>query len=87
VDAVLASVLARLERRLDDAPHDLLACWRARDALRGELVRWAGGEGLAEGISDTGALLVSTERGRVALDAGEVHLAVPAGDPGSSQGI
>jgi biotin-(acetyl-CoA carboxylase) ligase len=37
-------------------------------------VRWQGGEGVADGISDDGALVVQTEDGRVLLDAGEVHL-------------
>ena len=74
VEAVLASLLERLGRRLGDPPETVLAAWRGRDALRGEPVRWAGGQGIAEGISDVGALLVATERGRLALDAGEVHL-------------
>jgi hypothetical protein len=39
-------------------------------------VRWANGgeEGVAAGIDPSGALLVDTVGGRVALDAGEVHL-------------
>jgi Biotin protein ligase C terminal domain len=37
-------------------------------------VRWAGGSGRAAGINEAGALLVDTAEGRVALDAGEVHL-------------
>jgi biotin-(acetyl-CoA carboxylase) ligase len=37
-------------------------------------VRWSGGEGSADGIDDDGALIVETDSGRVALDAGEVHL-------------
>ena len=80
VEAVLASVLARFEQRLEDAPPELLAAWRDRDALRGGRVRWGGDEGIAEGISETGALLVSTDRGQVALAAGEVHLTPAAGN-------
>jgi biotin-(acetyl-CoA carboxylase) ligase len=37
-------------------------------------VRWQQGEGIATGIDESGALLVDTASGRVALDAGEVHL-------------
>ena len=73
-DAVLAAVLAALERRLDDKPKSILAAWRERDVLLGSRVRWAHGEGEAVGLDDTGALLVETGDGRVALDAGEVHL-------------
>jgi BirA family transcriptional regulator, biotin operon repressor / biotin---[acetyl-CoA-carboxylase] ligase len=53
---------------------EVLAAWRARDALKGERVRWSGGEGTADGIDDSGALLVQTRNGPVTLDAGEVHL-------------
>jgi BirA family transcriptional regulator, biotin operon repressor / biotin---[acetyl-CoA-carboxylase] ligase len=57
------------------APHpDVLAAWRARDALKGERVRWPGGEGTADGIDDSGALVVQAANGPVTLDAGEVHL-------------
>ena len=77
VESVLAALLARLDDRLGDSPDAVLDAWRRRDALRGERVSWAGGEGRAEGIADTGALLVSTARGRLALDAGEVHLQEP----------
>jgi BirA family transcriptional regulator, biotin operon repressor / biotin---[acetyl-CoA-carboxylase] ligase len=76
VESVLAAVLARLEARLGDPPHAVLAAWRERDALRGRTIRWNGGKGTAAGLDDSGALLVDTERGRVALDAGEVHLSV-----------
>ena len=71
---VLDALLASLNEWLD-APHDaVLAAWRERDALKGERVRWWGGEGVAAGIDDSGALLVETDDGRVTLDAGEVHL-------------
>jgi BirA family transcriptional regulator, biotin operon repressor / biotin---[acetyl-CoA-carboxylase] ligase len=57
------------------APHpDVLAAWRARDALKGERVRWPDGEGTADGIDDSGALLVQAANGPITLDAGEVHL-------------
>jgi BirA family transcriptional regulator, biotin operon repressor / biotin---[acetyl-CoA-carboxylase] ligase len=73
-ESILSALLAALERRLEDEPAELLSAWRERDALRGRRVRWRDGEGTAAGIDDTGALLVDTEDGRVALEAGEVHL-------------
>jgi len=51
---------------------------RARDALLGRPVRWAGGHGVGAGIDASGRLVVRTERGDVALDAGEVHLMIDA---------
>jgi BirA family transcriptional regulator, biotin operon repressor / biotin---[acetyl-CoA-carboxylase] ligase len=73
-DAVLAALLGALEHWLVAEPDAVLAKWRARDALHGNTVEWAGGEGVAAGIDETGALLVDTPTGQVALDAGEVHL-------------
>jgi BirA family biotin operon repressor/biotin-[acetyl-CoA-carboxylase] ligase len=74
VEPVMRALLESLDRRLGAPAREILAAWRERDALRGERVRWAGGEGNAAGIDDGGALLVDTDSGRVALDAGEVHL-------------
>ena len=74
VDAVLAAVLAALERRLADKPGAILGAWRERDLLLGNPVRWNGGEGTAAGLDENGGLLVDTSDGRVVLDAGEVHL-------------
>jgi BirA family biotin operon repressor/biotin-[acetyl-CoA-carboxylase] ligase len=71
---VRAELLSRLDAWLARPAEEVIAAWRERDALRGQRVRWAGGEGEAAGIADSGALLVDTEGGRVALDAGEVHL-------------
>jgi BirA family transcriptional regulator, biotin operon repressor / biotin---[acetyl-CoA-carboxylase] ligase len=75
-DEALAALLAALERWLPAPPADVLAAWRARDALLGRPIRWANGskEGIAAGVADNGALLVDTADGRIALDAGEVHL-------------
>ena len=53
---------------------EVLPAWRERDALRGQSVAGALGKGLPAGIDDTGALLVDTADGQVALGAGEVHL-------------
>jgi BirA family transcriptional regulator, biotin operon repressor / biotin---[acetyl-CoA-carboxylase] ligase len=74
VEPVLAAVLEALDEWLRRSTRDILAAWRQRDALAGREVRWNGGEGIAAGLDDSGALLVETDGGRVALDAGEVHL-------------
>jgi BirA family biotin operon repressor/biotin-[acetyl-CoA-carboxylase] ligase len=74
VEGALTALIAALERRLGEPPGAILAAWRERDALRGEQVRWADGEGVAAGIDDSGSLLVETAGGVVALGAGEVHL-------------
>lgn len=74
VETVLADVLAALERWLDASTADVLAAWRRRDALHGQPVRWASGEGTAAGVDESGALIVDTADGRIALGAGEVHL-------------
>jgi BirA family biotin operon repressor/biotin-[acetyl-CoA-carboxylase] ligase len=72
--AVLADLVAALNRWIDAQPAAVLEAWRARDALRGERVRWSSGEGIADGIDDSGGLLVRTDDRHVTLDAGEVHL-------------
>jgi BirA family biotin operon repressor/biotin-[acetyl-CoA-carboxylase] ligase len=74
VPAALEVLLASLDRWIETPPAEVLAAWRARDALRGSRVSWAGGSGTAAGITDGGALLVETGAGRVELGAGEVHL-------------
>jgi BirA family transcriptional regulator, biotin operon repressor / biotin---[acetyl-CoA-carboxylase] ligase len=69
------ALLSALDRWLGAPPVEVLGAWRARDALRGERVRWSDGAGIAAGIADSGALVVQTDAGaRVELDAGEVHL-------------
>lgn len=73
-DVLLEPLLARLGAQLEAPQAAVVAAWRERDALRGEAVRWAEGEGTADGITDHGALIVDTARGRVELAAGEVHL-------------
>ena len=74
VPAVLARVIEGLERWLAEPADTTLAAWRERDVLRGRRIRWNAGEGEAVGLDANGALLVETASGRVALDAGEVHL-------------
>ncbi len=76
-----------LNRALDHwtaAPRDeILTAWRSRDALRGRQISWQKGagsdadelRGTAEGIDDSGDLLVRRLDGGLAvLGAGEVHL-------------
>lgn len=66
---------SRLSGWLEAEPHEVLAAWRSRDALRGREVAWEGGSGVADGVDDRGYLLVVTPGGdRVAVGAGEVHL-------------
>ena len=53
----------------------LLEAWRARDALIGREITWAGGTGRAAGIDGAGRLVVELAGGgRTELDTGEVHL-------------
>jgi BirA family transcriptional regulator, biotin operon repressor / biotin---[acetyl-CoA-carboxylase] ligase len=53
----------------------ILSAWRSRDALRGREISWDGGSGVADGIEDSGDLVVVAAGGnRVVLGAGEVHL-------------
>ena len=80
VEPVLARLLAALERALALETLALLDAWRARDALRGRDVGWAGGHGRAAGIDGDGRLVVDLpDGGWTALEAGEVHLRPPRG--------
>jgi BirA family biotin operon repressor/biotin-[acetyl-CoA-carboxylase] ligase len=75
LDELLELLLDALRRWLEAPQQDVLSAWRERDALKGERIGWGeGSSGVAAGIDDSGALLVDTSGGRVALDAGEVHL-------------
>jgi len=66
---------AQLDRWVAADPDAVLAEWRSRDALRGREVSWDGGAGVADGIEDSGDLVVVAAGGdRVVLGAGEVHL-------------
>jgi BirA family biotin operon repressor/biotin-[acetyl-CoA-carboxylase] ligase len=72
VEPTLARLLGELERALAVPRDALLDAYRRRDALAGRQIAWNGGAGVAGGIDGDGRLLV--DGGRVALDAGEVHL-------------
>jgi len=74
VEPMLARLLDRLEPWLSARDEDVLRALRARDALHGRPVRWAGRAGRGDGIDDAGRLRVLTEEGVIVLDAGEVHL-------------
>jgi len=80
IEDVLGAYLEAIEHWLAADESEVLDAVRARDALRGRSIRWSGGEGVADGLDDDGRLLVRTaDSGRVALDAGEVHLRVGDG--------
>jgi BirA family transcriptional regulator, biotin operon repressor / biotin---[acetyl-CoA-carboxylase] ligase len=75
IEPTLRELLARLEHWLAADAETLLAEVRRRDALLGQPVRWAGGEGRGGGIDGEGRLVVFTpDGGRLTLEAGEVHL-------------
>ncbi|MGH2875488.1 MAG: biotin--[acetyl-CoA-carboxylase] ligase [Solirubrobacteraceae bacterium] len=77
IEPTLAQLLAALALRLEAPTAEVLNAWRARDALYGREIAWSSGDrrGRAQGIDDVGRLLVALDDGgRVALDAGEVHL-------------
>ena len=75
VERVLGALLAALEHVLALDAAALLEAWRARDALIGREITWAGGTGRAAGIDGAGRLVVELAGGgRTELDAGEVHL-------------
>ena len=74
VETILGGLLGSLDRWLGAPPAAVLEAWRERDAIRGERVRWASGEGTAVGIDDSGALVVEAGEGRITLEAGEIHL-------------
>jgi BirA family transcriptional regulator, biotin operon repressor / biotin---[acetyl-CoA-carboxylase] ligase len=75
IEPTLSRLLVALGRWIAADQHEVLAAVRARDALFGHPVRWSDGQGEAAGIDDDGRLIVDTDSGRAALDAGEVHLA------------
>ena len=73
LDATLEELLGALELRLGETPEAVLDALRERDALLGRDVVWDGGEGTADGIDETGALLVILGDGTTRrLSAGEV---------------
>lgn len=73
----LTPLLASLERWLAADAGEITEAWRERDALRDQQIAWSGGAGTAEGIDETGNLLVRLDDGSTkSLAAGEVHLSL-----------
>jgi BirA family transcriptional regulator, biotin operon repressor / biotin---[acetyl-CoA-carboxylase] ligase len=77
IEPVLGRLLGALERWLDAPSDQMLQAVRARDALLGRPITWAGGQARGAGIDQHGRLVVETANGRQALNAGEVHLGRP----------
>jgi BirA family biotin operon repressor/biotin-[acetyl-CoA-carboxylase] ligase len=70
-----AALNRHLARWVEADREAILSAWRSRDALRGREISWNGGSGVADGIEDSGDLVVVAAGGdRVVLGAGEVHL-------------
>jgi BirA family transcriptional regulator, biotin operon repressor / biotin---[acetyl-CoA-carboxylase] ligase len=75
IEPTLERLLVALARRLAEPAAATLDAWRLRDALYGREIAWDSGRGRAEGIDDTGRLIVAlADGGQTTLDAGEVHL-------------
>jgi BirA family transcriptional regulator, biotin operon repressor / biotin---[acetyl-CoA-carboxylase] ligase len=82
IEPLLAGLLAALERWLAAPVEEMLGAVRARDALLGQTITWAGGTARGAGIDEHGRLVVDTGDGRQALNAGEVHLGALEGGGG-----
>lgn len=77
VEPTLQRLLTALQRRLAEPVAATLDAWRSRDALHGREIAWGSGRGRAQGIDDSGRLIVALAGGgHTALGAGEVHLDV-----------
>ncbi len=78
VEAVLATLLERLDAWLPTPAETAMDAYRARDALAGRAISWNGGRGTALGVADDGRLRVrpadAATDDDMLLDAGEVHL-------------
>ena len=80
VEPTLARLLVALQRWLAAQEEAVRTGFAARDVLAGQLVRWADGEGRADGIDASGGLRVTCDDGRqMVLSAGEVHLVAAGG--------
>jgi BirA family biotin operon repressor/biotin-[acetyl-CoA-carboxylase] ligase len=77
VPRALTALNEALGEWLEADDDEVLSGYRARDALIGRRVSWEDGEGVAEEIDERGHLVVEkANEERVALGAGEVHLAI-----------
>jgi BirA family transcriptional regulator, biotin operon repressor / biotin---[acetyl-CoA-carboxylase] ligase len=75
IEPTLTELLSALTRWVTAPAEVVTAAVRSRDALLDRSISWAGGTGTGAGIDDDGRLLVAMGDRRVALNAGEVHLA------------
>jgi BirA family biotin operon repressor/biotin-[acetyl-CoA-carboxylase] ligase len=79
VHRALHEVNRALDRWLRADREEVLDAYRARDLLCGRRISWDGGEGTAVEIDEHGHLVVEVGGDeRIALGAGEVHLALGA---------
>jgi len=75
LEPTLRRLLGGLDRWLAAPTEAVLDAYRERDALLGREIAWSGGVGTAAGIDGEGRLVVTAQGdGRMALEAGEVHL-------------
>jgi BirA family biotin operon repressor/biotin-[acetyl-CoA-carboxylase] ligase len=74
IELMVEYLVGNLETWLQMPQEDVVDEWRVHDVLLGRAISWESGSGTAAGIDDSGALLVDTAEGQVALQAGEVHL-------------
>jgi BirA family transcriptional regulator, biotin operon repressor / biotin---[acetyl-CoA-carboxylase] ligase len=77
VRRALEALNESLARWVEASGDEVLSAYRPRDVLSGRRISWEDGSGIAEEVDQRGHLVVAKENGdRVALGAGEVHLAV-----------
>jgi len=86
IEPTLELLMERLERWLAASEDAVLKAVRARDALFGQPVSWAGGSGTGAGVDGDGRLIVEAAHGRLVLDAGEVHLTPTVQEAGGGPG-
>lgn len=79
-ELAVAALNEHVGSRVSAPVEETLAAFAERDGLRGMTVSWDEGEGVAAGIDRQGNLLVESPSGCLSsLNAGEVHLSLPAG--------
>jgi BirA family transcriptional regulator, biotin operon repressor / biotin---[acetyl-CoA-carboxylase] ligase len=77
VRSALAALNEKLARWVEAGGEEILDAYRTRDLLSGRRISWEGGSGVAKEVDELGHLVVETTTGeRIALGAGEVHLAI-----------
>jgi BirA family biotin operon repressor/biotin-[acetyl-CoA-carboxylase] ligase len=77
VRAALAGLNEKLALWVEASGEEILDAYRARDLLSGRRISWEGGAGVVREIDERGHLVIETPtEERVALGAGEVHLAI-----------